>query len=205
MNSSLMSAGSDRITNGGWNGSCTDDALPVTAAKPQQRRRRAASRWRVAGSPRACCGPGGRSVWRSRLFTSPPWVWHGSATPAGQLVRGLHSRTGCRCVRRVTQERRDPALHGQQQLLSLHAARVAAKTAARVQHPVAGHDDRDRVGAKRVARRARPARAAGRRRNLACSWTPRRTGSARWRAARGAPNPWVSRQSIGTSNSCRRR
>ena len=84
------------------------------------------------------------------------------------------------------------ALDPQQQLLALQAAGVAAEPAAGAQHPVAGHDDRDRVGAQRVAGGARrppamPARAATSRR-----WRSRRTGSRALACSTRRPKaPWT--------------
>ena len=62
-------------------------------------------------------------------------------------------------VERLERARR--ALELEQPALALEAAAVAAERAAAAQHAVAGIDDRDRVRAQGVARRARAARAAG--------------------------------------------
>src|SRR5215472_4828924 len=55
----------------------------------------------------------------------------------------------------------DGALDPEQQPLALEPAAIAADTPARVQDPMAGDDDRDRVRAERVARGAIPTRAPG--------------------------------------------
>src|SRR2546421_11087042 len=54
-----------------------------------------------------------------------------------------------------------PALQVQEQLLALKPARVAAEATRRVERPVAGDDDRQRVRAERVAGGAEAARASG--------------------------------------------
>src|SRR5207248_10261040 len=52
------------------------------------------------------------------------------------------------------------------QRLALEASGVTPEASRRVQHAMAGNDDRDRVGPERVASRARAARAAGSGRHL---------------------------------------
>ena len=64
------------------------------------------------------------------------------------------------------------ALELQQVVLAVEAARVAAEAAAAAQHAVAGDDDRDRVGAERVAGGARAARVAGLRGDVAVGGVP---------------------------------
>ena len=87
--------------------------------------------------------------------------------------------------RRPLSSDRDP-LDPQQRLLARRPAGVAAERPAGPQHAVAGHDDRDRVGAERVARRARGASVPRDAARPARSCASRRTGSRRWPRARGA-------------------
>src|SRR5579862_1006077 len=58
------------------------------------------------------------------------------------------------------------ALEREQHLLALETACVAAEPARRVQNPMAGHDDRDRVGAEGVAGGTGASRAPGLRGDL---------------------------------------
>ena len=88
------------------------------------------------------------------------------------------------------------ALQLEQRFLHLQAAGVAAEAAVAAQHPVAGDDERDRVGASRPVPAARTARSLPAPRPARCSCGSARRGSraiARWTRPR---KPWLSCQSM---------
>src|ERR1700678_3933345 len=74
-------------------------------------------------------------------------------------VRAAASRAASRSLDRMRRSLSEHAFDLEQHALALHSAAVAAEPAAGVQHAVAGDDDRDRVGAERVAGGTVPARA----------------------------------------------
>ena len=94
-------------------------------------------------------------------------------------------------------------LEAQQELLALEAAGVAAERPARPQHAVAGHDDRHRVRAERVAGGAHRARAPGAGRPSRRRWSCGRSRSAPCARSTRRVKPRVSAQSIGRSNRSR--
>ena len=114
------------------------------------------------------------------------------------------SRPFLRGFARVVRFVREP-FDRQQRSLAIESTGVATEATAGVQDPMAGDDDRQRVGAERISRPlGRPAdsRLGSR---PACSSRSPRTGSGWSPAAPARANPaCVIRQSIGVSNERRR-
>src|SRR5271165_3681159 len=146
--------GSPRVPTGPGCSQPATWSTPCIARRSRRQVRAAWPRWTPSGT----CA--------TRPGSPPPRAcpWGISPRPNGRPPRAPeHAASG---------RRLEGSLELEQPALALDTPAVPAERSPAAQDAVAGDDDRDRVGAQRVARRARAARAAGGARHLRVAQNP---------------------------------